>query len=51
MAKWRCDDCVDNENTKDSCVLDLCKEAKPDTCPYSGTDCYWLPIEENDNGC
>lgn len=44
MSKWRCDECVGDENTSDSCVLDSPK--KPSTCPYSGTDCNWQLIEE-----
>lgn len=47
MSKWRCDDCVDDENTSDSCVL-YCNK-KPSTCPYSGTDCDWYSIEDKDN--
>lgn len=49
MSKWRCDECVDDENTSESCVLDMADRKIPSTCPFSGTDCEWYLIEDKDN--
>ena len=50
MSKWRCDECVDDEGTSNSCVLDFITENRtPCICPYSGTECDWVKIEDKDN--
>ena len=46
--KWQCEEC----DNRDPCVLLMPTdyELTATVCPYSGTDCNWQKIEDEENG-